>query len=283
MSIQTIAVVGAGTMGAGIAQVAASSGFRTILFDVQPQILEKAKAGILQNFDFLVSKQKLTVDAVDAAVQRLIFTQDINACKADLIIEAIVEKTAVKQQVFQQLAAINAPSTILASNTSSLSISAIQETIPQPERFLGMHFFNPAPIMKLVEVIKGAQTHPAIAEELMQLCKQMGKVPVLCTDAPGFIVNRVARHYYLEAMQLVEKQGVEISAIDQAMEAAGFKMGPFKLMDLIGMDINYAVSESIYQAFDKQARFKPSPIQQQKVAEGKLGRKTGEGFYKYNA
>ncbi|MFM2358793.1 MAG: hypothetical protein RLY16_786 [Bacteroidota bacterium] len=282
MSIQTIAVVGAGTMGAGIAQVAASSGYTTILFDVQPQILEKAKASILQNFDFLVSKQKLTVEAAHAAMQRLTFIQDITACKADLIIEAIVEKTEVKQQVFHQLAAINGPATILASNTSSLSISKIQETIPQPERFLGMHFFNPAPIMKLVEVIKGAQTHPAIAEQLMQLCKQMGKVPVLCTDAPGFIVNRVARHYYLEAMQLVEKEGVAISAIDQAMEAAGFKMGPFKLMDLIGMDINYAVSESIYHAFGNHERFKPSPIQQQKVAEGKLGRKTGEGFYKYN-
>ena len=283
MSIESIAVVGAGTMGAGIAQVAAASGLNTLLLDVQPQMLEKAKAGILKNFEFLVSKQKLTAEAAEAAYQRIAFIQDITACKADLIIEAIVEKLEVKQQVFQQLADVNGPSTILASNTSSLSISKIQESIARPERFLGMHFFNPAPIMKLVEVIKGAQTHPAIAEQVMQLCKQLGKVPVLCTDAPGFIVNRVARHYYLEAMHLASTGTVDFSAIDQAMEAAGFKMGPFKLMDLIGMDINYAVSESIYQAFEGVERFKPSPMQQQKVAEGKLGRKTGEGFYNYNA
>ena len=187
-----------------------------------------------------------------------------------------------KVSIFNQLAAINKEDAIFASNTSSLSISAIQKEIINPGRVAGMHFFNPAPIMKLVEVVKGEQTTDDTAQAVYQLCKQMNKVPVFCKDAPGFIVNRVARHYYLEAMTMVESGIATFENIDAIMEASGFKMGPFKLMDLIGMDINLAVSKSIYEAFDKEERFKPSSIQIDKVEKGELGRKTGKGFYKYN-
>jgi 3-hydroxybutyryl-CoA dehydrogenase len=170
---------------------------------------------------------------------------------------------------------------IFATNTSSLSISDIQAKIIHPGRVVGMHFFNPAPLMKLVEVVKGDQTLEKAAQTIFNLCIQLDKIPVICKDAPGFIVNRVARHYYLEAMKLVELGIASFETVDEIMEASGFKMGPFKLMDLIGMDVNLAVSKSIYQAFDNAKRFEPSSIQIEKVARGELGKKTGQGFYHY--
>ena len=213
--------------------------------------------------------------------QRIQFVNTIPGCIADVFIEAIIEKVEAKVSIFNQLAAFNNKDTIFASNTSSLSISTIQKEIIHPERMVGMHFFNPAQIMKLVEVVKGEQTSEAVAQKIYQLCKQMNKIPVICKDAPGFIVNRVARHYYLEAMKLVELGIADFENIDRIMEATGFKMGPFKLMDLIGMDINLAVSQSLYDAFDGEERFKPSAIQIDKMAKGELGRKTGKGFYEY--
>ncbi len=281
--IKNIAVVGAGTMGSGITLAAALAGFELTLCDIQPTVVALAQKSIEDNLAFLVSKQKISLqDSVDC-INRIRFTSTIEDCKAHLVIEAIIENPGIKQQLFLQLAGINDPTTILASNTSSLSISAIQQNIPGPERVAGMHFFNPAHIMKLVEVIKGNQTSDAVADSLMSVCKQMNKVPVLCNDAPGFIVNRVARHYYLRAMELLDSNVASIEDIDAAMEAAGFKMGPFKLMDLIGMDVNLAVSKSLYEAFDNEARFEPSRIQEGKVRLGELGRKTGIGFYSYNA
>lgn len=268
-------------MGSGIAQVAAQSGFATILFDINETVLEKAKAGIQKNLDFLTNKEKITVADNVAIFNRIKFTGDLKECIADVFIEAIVEKTEAKVSIFNQLAELNSDDAIFATNTSSLSVSDIQQNIKHAERVAGMHFFNPAPLMKLVEVVKGKQTSDPIATQVFELCKKMGKTPVMCKDAPGFIVNRVARHYYLEAMKLVENNIATFENVDEIMEATGFKMGPFKLMDLIGMDVNLAVSQSMYEAFDKEERFTPSKIQIDKVSNGELGRKTGKGFYNY--
>ena len=274
-------MAGAGTMGSGIALAAAQSSYNVILFDTNDAVLEKAKASISKNLSFLIEKQKISAAESKQVTDRIQFSSSIEQCKADLIIEAIVEIAEVKINLFNQLAAINTDKTILASNTSSLSISEIQAKVLHPQRVAGMHFFNPAQIMKLVEVVKGEQTDDQITEELMQVCIQMNKTPVLCKDAPGFIVNRVARHYYLEAMKLVETNIASFENVDEIMEASGFKMGPFKLMDLIGMDINLAVSKSLYEAFDHEPRLKPSPLQEEKVSKGELGKKTGKGFYTY--
>jgi 3-hydroxybutyryl-CoA dehydrogenase len=282
-TIHTIGVIGAGTMGSGIAQVAAQAGFATLLTDVQPAMLDKAKAGIQKNLQYLTDKQKITADEATAIMGRIQFLNNVADCKADVIIEAIVEKMEAKLDLFAQLAAVNSHDTIFATNTSSLSVSAIQQQVLQPQRVVGMHFFNPAPLMKLVEIVQGQQTDAAVLTTTYQLAKQMGKTPVLCKDAPGFIVNRVARPYYLEAMKLVEQGLATMENVDAALEAAGFKMGPFKLMDLIGLDINFAVSTSVYEQLNSPVRLQPSPLQQQKVAEGKLGRKTGQGFYVYGS
>ncbi|MEO6405266.1 MAG: 3-hydroxyacyl-CoA dehydrogenase NAD-binding domain-containing protein [Ferruginibacter sp.] len=280
--IENVCVAGGGTMGRGIALAAAQAGFKTILFDINEVMLEAARSQISAILDSQESKQKITAQEKQLIHSSFLFTSDIEACKAGLIIEAIIEKLEVKEDLLQKLAEINDPHTILASNTSSLSISSIQKNITNPRRVAGMHFFNPANLMKLVEVVKGDATSDEVVNKIMDVCRQMGKTPVLCLDAPGFIVNRVARPYYLEAMKLVEENKASIEDIDSAMEACGFKMGPFKLMDLIGLDINLAVSNSVYEAMKKKPRFTPSIIQQQKVADGDLGRKTGKGFYIYN-
>ena len=281
-TINTICICGAGTMGSGIAQVSAQSKFKTILFDVNESVLEKAKTGIEKNLQYLVDKQKISAEEKENIYNRIHFSKDITDCKADIVIEAIVEKVEIKVSLFNQLAAINNSETIFATNTSSLSVSDIQKNILHPERVVGMHFFNPAYLMKLVEVVKGEQTKDDVAQTIYELCKQMGKAPVMCKDAPGFIVNRVARHYYLEAMKIVEQGIATFENVDAIMEASGFKMGPFKLMDLIGMDINLSVTQSMYEAFDHSERFKPSALQIEKVKNGNLGRKTGKGFYEYS-
>jgi len=267
-------------MGSGIAQTAAQHGFYTILFELNKEILDKAKLSIKKNLETLASKNKITADDVSSIFSRIQFVNDTNDCIADVIIEAIIEKAEAKIALFNQLAEINHSEVIFASNTSSLSITEIQNKVKHPSRVAGMHFFNPAPVMKLVEVIKGEQTSTEVIDSLLELSKQMGKVPVICKDSPGFIVNRVARHYYLEAMKIVEQGISSTEEVDKAMEDAGFKMGPFKLMDLIGLDINLSVTESIYHALHHE-RFRPSPLQMKKVYDGELGRKTGKGFYAY--
>jgi 3-hydroxybutyryl-CoA dehydrogenase len=279
--VNTICVIGAGTMGSGIAQVAAQSGYKTILFDVQLPVLEKAKSSIQKNLDFLVSKQKIDANKAVEILANIQFVTDSTYCIADVIIEAIVEKTATKVALFNELSSINTNKTIFASNTSSLSITAIQQAVIYPERVVGMHFFNPAPLMKLVEVIKGDATSKEVVEQIVAICNTMNKTAVVCKDAPGFIVNRVARHYYLQAMKMVEAGAATIEQVDTILESAGFKMGPFKLMDLIGMDINLAVTQSMYEAFNKAERFTPATLQINKVAAGELGKKTGKGFYQY--
>jgi 3-hydroxybutyryl-CoA dehydrogenase len=268
-------------MGSGIAQVAAQAGFTTIQFDVNESMLLKSKAAIEKSVQFLVDKQKITTAQQTAILNKIIYTSNINDCIANVCIEAIIEKKEAKIDLFNQLTAINANNAILATNTSSISINEIAEGLNNSTNLVGMHFFNPATIMKLVEVVKGNATDESVVETIVALCKQMNKVPVVCTDAPGFIVNRVARHYYLEAMKLVEQNLATIENVDAIMEATGFKMGPFKLMDLIGMDINFGVSNIVWEALGKPARLTPSILQQQKVEEGNLGRKTGKGFYAY--
>jgi 3-hydroxybutyryl-CoA dehydrogenase len=279
--IKTIAICGAGTMGSGITQVAAQSGFKTIQFDVNEAMLEKSRLGIEKSLDFLVRREKITIGDKEQVLERILFTSDIKQCKADVVIEAIIEKPEIKTELFRKLHEINNTDTIFASNTSSLSITKLQGMIPHPERFAGMHFFNPANIMKLVEIVKGEKTSDAVVNTLYNLATAMGKVPVHCKDAPGFIVNHVARTYYLEAMNLLEKGYATVETIDEIMEATGFKMGPFKLMDLIGMDINYSVSSIVWEAMGKPNRLKPSDIQKAKVEAGELGKKTGKGFYNY--
>jgi 3-hydroxybutyryl-CoA dehydrogenase len=279
--IATIGIAGAGTMGAGIAQVTAQSGYQTILFDLNTVVLEKAKSSLQQTLTTLTQKGKLTEAEATALFGRIKFTSEIKELVADLIIEAIIERLDIKQQLFKQLATQNADSTILATNTSSIPVTQIAAGIPHPQRVLGIHFFNPAPIMKLVEIILGEETDPEVAAQCKTLIEQMGKTCVLAADAPGFIVNRVARHYYVEGLKLAEEKVADLETIDALMESSGFKMGPFRLMDLIGVDTNFSVTSSIYNLFHQDGKFRPSRIQQQKVDAGHYGRKTGKGFYTY--
>jgi 3-hydroxybutyryl-CoA dehydrogenase len=273
--IQKICVAGAGTMGSGIALAAAQNNFKTVLFDTNEKGIETAKKSILNNLGFLLTKEKISAEQKEEIYNNIFFTTDINECIGDLIIEAIIEDLQTKETLYKSLAAI------IASNTSSLSITAIQKNILHPERICGMHFFNPAHVMKLVEVVAGKETSQETMQTVYDVCIALKKQPVICKDAPGFIVNRIARHFYLEAMNLAYEKKIKFEDIDVLMENAGFKMGPFKLMDLIGMDINLAVSQSVYKAFNNNPRFKPSPMQEQKVAAGNLGKKTGRGFYDY--
>lgn len=282
MEINSICVCGAGTMGSGIAQAAAQAGFATLLYELNPVVLDKARENISKNLQSLVNKGKMEAAEKEKIEKRIGFTDDIQNCLADIFIEAIIEKTDLKIALFNQLAELNHSECIFASNTSSLSITAIAKNVQRPERVIGMHFFNPATIMKLVEVVNTEYTNQQTTATVVELAKQMGKIPVVCKDSPGFIVNRAARPYYIEALRLVEEGKVSMEQADAIMEASGFKMGPFKLMDLIGNDVNYAVSCSVYEQLGQPERLKPSYIQEQKVKEGKLGKKTGEGYYKYS-
>jgi len=278
-----ICICGAGTMGSGIAQAVASSGFYAILYELNDTVLEKAKASIEKNLQSLVEKRKITGNAKEETLNNLKFTNNLHDCLADVIIEAIIEKPEAKIALFNQLAEINHSETAFASNTSSLSITQIAKGVKNPERVIGMHFFNPATIMRLVEVVNTEFTNNQTTNTIIELAKLMNKTPVICKDSPGFIVNRVARPFYIESLRLVEEELIDFTKIDSLMESTGFKLGPFKLMDLIGNDINYAVSCSVYEQLKKPDRLLPSEIQKQKVEIGQLGKKTGKGYYDYNA
>lgn len=281
LDINTICVCGAGTMGSGIAQVAAQAGFFTLLYDLNPAMLEKARTGIGRSLEKAVEKQKLTAEEKDNTLSRIVFTADLQTCLADLFIEAVVERPEVKIALFNQLAELNHSECIFASNTSSLPVTAIAKDIVHPSRVIGLHFFNPAPLMKLVEIITTPMTDPLLTERMIQLVQAMGKTPVVCKDSPGFIVNRVARPYYIESLRLVEENNTNFKQADRLLEATGFRMGPFKLMDLIGNDVNYAVSCSVYDQMNKPERLRPSDIQKEKVEKGELGQKSGKGYYNY--
>jgi 3-hydroxybutyryl-CoA dehydrogenase len=276
-----ICVCGAGTMGSGIAQATAASGFYTILYELNDAVLEKAKVSIEKNLQSLVEKRKITGNAKEETLNNLHFTNNLRDCLGKVIIEAIIEKPEAKIALFNQLAEINHNETVFASNTSSLSITQIAKGVKNPERVIGMHFFNPATIMKLVEVVNTDLTNKQTTNIIIELAKQMNKTLVICKDSPGFIVNRVARPFYIESLRLVEEELIDFAKIDSLMESTGFKMGPFKLMDLIGNDINYAVSCSVYEQLGDPERLKPSFIQKEKVETGQLGMKTGKGYYEY--
>ncbi len=279
--IKIIGIVGAGTMGSGIAQMSAMAGYQTIMFDIQEAALDKAKSAITKNLDKGMEKGKVTLSQKEECLSNISFITQLEQLKADVIIEAVVEKLQVKLDLFSQLEEINSEKTILATNTSSIPITQIGAGLKHPERLVGMHFFNPAHIMKLVEVISGVATNPEIAETTKALAEKMGKKAVMAKDSPGFIVNRVARHFYVESLKIAEENIADFEQIDRLVESSGFKMGPFRLMDLIGVDTNFSVTKSMYESFHYDSKFRPSRIQQQKVDAGHHGRKSGKGFYNY--
>lgn len=278
----TVAVIGAGTMGAGIAQIAALAGHRVLLHDAREGAAADAKAKLAATLDGLVAKGKLDAAAASAAIARIEAVNSTAAlADAKLVVEAIVENLDVKRKLFAELEGIVAPDAMLATNTSSISVTAIARDLKHPGRLVGMHFFNPVPLMKLVEVVAGLRTEAAVAGAIYELSKAWGKVPVHTRSTPGFIVNRIARPYYAETLALLGERYVTPQQADAALRGAGFRMGPCELMDLIGHDVNYAVTESVYAAnyFDK--RYVPSLVQRELVDGGLLGRKSGRGFYDY--
>jgi len=280
----TVGVIGAGTMGSGIAQIAATYGHNVYLFDAYADQLQKSKKGLESILNRQVEKERYTQDEVDGILSRIHFAEHMNAFETcGIVYEAIVEDLETKKDQFKRLEAIVKGDCILASNTSSLSIASISSSLEKPGRFLGAHFFNPAPLMKLVEIIPGISTDEKVTDRVQQFINTWEKTTVRTTDTPGFIVNRIARPFYGEALRLYEEGVADHSTIDWAMkDLGGFRMGPFELMDLIGHDINYKVTETVFKEFYYDPRFKPSFAQKRLVEAGRLGRKTGQGFYDYS-
>ncbi len=277
-----VLVVGAGIMGAGIAQVAAQAGHPVMLFDLRQGAATEAKAKLSKSLNALVAKGKLTAQIAAEALSRIepIGTLEA-AASARLVIEAVAEKLDAKRALFGQLEAIVADDCVLATNTSSISVTAIANGLKHPRRLVGMHFFNPVPLMKLVEVVSGLQTDADVARSIHVLSTHWGKAPVYACSTPGFIVNRIARPYYAETLALLQERAAEPALLDACLRAAGFRMGPCELMDLIGHDINFAVTQSVYEANFSDKRFVPSLVQRELVEGGLLGRKAGRGFYDY--
>lgn len=271
-------------MGAGIAQVAAQSGYGVVLYDITDEVVQKALAKLGATLQKLVDKGRMSADAHAALMGRITPTSTLADMRGvQVVIEAAPERLDLKQKIFGEIATHTAPDTILATNTSTLSVTQIAAGTPHPERVVGMHFFNPAPLLPLVEVISGVQSDPAVADTIFALAEKMGKKPVRAADVPGFIVNRVARPFHLEGLRLLEQNVADAATIDRLLrEGGGFKMGVFELQDLIGIDINYAASNSVYEAYHHTPRFRPSFRQRQQVESGNLGRKTGKGWYEYD-
>lgn len=282
MIIESISVIGAGTMGSGIANAAALGGYRVVLYDVAPEFVRRGIERIRKNLAESVARAKLDALSADDAASRIQLTHALSeACACDLIIEAAPEQLELKRQLFGQLDALAPPHSIFASNTSALSINVLAGATKRPANFLGLHFFNPAHRMPLVEVIRGETTADETVSAALEFIARLKKTPVLCRDTPAFIVNRVARPFYGEALRLLGEGAADVTTIDALLESAGFKMGPFRLIDLIGCDVNFAVTRSVYDAYFQDPKYRPHPIQQQMVESGQLGVKTKRGFYSY--
>jgi 3-hydroxybutyryl-CoA dehydrogenase len=279
-----IGVIGSGAMGSGIAQVSASAGHNVIVYDNNNDQLHKAKENLENTLNKLTEKGKINPEQSKTILNNHVFTTDLNSFKeCGLIIEAIVENINIKKELFEKLEKIVSPECILASNTSSLSIASISSACSKPERFIGIHFFNPAPLMPLVEIIPSISTSEEIVLQSKKIIDSWKKTTVICKDTPGFIVNRVARSYYGEAIRIAEEGIADYATIDWAMKHyGGFKMGPFELMDFIGNDINYKVTESVWEQFFYDPRFKPSLTQKRLYESNRFGRKSGKGYYDYS-
>lgn len=276
-----VAVIGAGAMGSGIAQVAAQAGHSVLLMDARPGAAQRAVDAIRETLNKLAEKGRLTpTEAAEAGARLQAVGAVTELAGPGLVIEAIVEDLSAKRELFTRLESVVDPDCVLATNTSSLSVTAIAGACAHPERVIGLHFFNPAPLMPLVEVVPGLATAPGLAERCGLWMGRWSKVPVVCKDTPGFIVNRVARPFYGEALRILEEGLADMATIDHAMRTVGgFRMGPFELMDLIGNDVNFAVTRSVFEAFFFDPRYRPSLTQQRQVESGRLGRKTGRGYY----
>ena len=280
--MKTVAIIGAGTMGRGIAQVSALAGYGVILYDVAEDFLDAALVAIRASIDKGVARGKTAEAAAATAKEAFTLTTSLEtSATADLIIEAAPEKLDLKREIFSTLDAHAAEYTILASNTSSLSIGAIAGATQRADRVIGLHFFNPAHIMKLVEVIRGDFTSEETLQSCLAYAEAVGKTAVLCKDTPAFIVNRVARPFYGEAFRLLGEDAADVATIDKLIKSLGFRMGPFELIDLIGCDVNFAVTQSVYEAYFHDPKYRPHPIQRRMVESGRIGRKVGQGFYDY--
>ena len=282
-AVNLIGIVGAGAMGSGIAQIASQAGHDVVLFDFSQEALTFSSSKLQKVMNRLIEKGKVTSDESIAIQERIVRTTMVTSLKdCDLIIEAVVEDLEVKKRVFKSIEEIASKEAIIASNTSSLSITSLASFCAHPDRVVGLHFFNPAPLMPLVEIIPALQTNRDLPKHLTDLMRKWGKSPVIAKDTPGFIVNRVARPFYGEALRILDEGLADVSTIDSAMRQSGFRMGPFQLMDLIGHDVNYSVTESVFRSFYYDPRYMPSITQLKLVEAGWLGRKSGRGFYNYN-
>lgn len=282
--MKKIAVIGAGAMGSGIAQVAAMHGCEVILYDAYPASIVKARDSISASLQKFAEKGKISDAASKAIFGRLYFVESLDTiADAELVIEAVIENEQIKHDLFKKISSIVTSQTIIASNTSSLSITGLAASVSYPERFIGIHFFNPAVLMQLVEVIPALQTSKDTENRVVDLIASWNKTPVIARDTPGFIVNRIARPYYSEALRIAEEQIATPAEIDAAMKTfGGFRMGPFELMDFIGHDVNYAVTNSVWKAMFFESRYRPSHLQGNLVKAGWLGRKSKKGFYSYD-
>ena len=278
-----VGIIGSGTMGIGIAQVAATSGCDVFLYDANSNQTEKSLLNLKNTLNKLVEKQRISAEKSDDILFKIKPCNELLGLKdCDLIIEAIIENKEIKTKVFQELEELVSENCVISSNTSSISITSLSSELKNPERFIGIHFFNPAPLMPLVEIIPGLLTKENLATEIFSLMKSWGKIPVIAKDVPGFIVNRIARPFYGEALRIAEENIATFEQIDDAMRTLGnFKMGPFELMDLIGIDVNFSVTKTVYQDYFYDPKYKPSLLQQRMSEAKLLGRKTGKGFYDY--